>query len=62
MRGQAPRAFAGASREDRREGKDDRPCPLLGLGVSGSATGAALAQGAPPGSSSWKDISATANR
>jgi hypothetical protein len=35
---------------------------LLGLAVSGIATGAALAQGAPPGSSSWGDTSSTASR
>ena len=35
---------------------------LLGLGVSGVATGAALAQGAPPGSSSWGDTSSNTNK
>jgi hypothetical protein len=35
---------------------------LLGLAVSGIATGAALAQGAPPGSSSWGDTSSTVGR
>jgi hypothetical protein len=35
---------------------------LLGLAVSGVAAGAALAQGAPPGSSSWADTSSKANR
>jgi hypothetical protein len=35
---------------------------LLGLAVSGISTGAALAQGAPPGSSSWADTSSNANR
>lgn len=35
---------------------------LLGLAASGLGTGAALAQGAPPGSSSWGNTSASVNR
>jgi hypothetical protein len=35
---------------------------LLGLAVSGISTGAALAQGAPPGSNSWGTTSASANK
>ncbi|MBV8614594.1 MAG: hypothetical protein JOY66_12625 [Acetobacteraceae bacterium] len=35
---------------------------LLGLAASGLGAGTALAQGAPPGSSSWGDTSSRANR
>ncbi len=35
---------------------------LLGLAASGLGTSVALAQGAPPGSSSWGDTSSRASR